>query len=496
VGQEYASQVPNIPAPGDLFAGKYEIEGTLGTGGMGTVLAARHVQLGQRVAIKFMLGEMAANQNAVARFVREARAAAALSSEHVARVIDVGTLDSGAPYMVMEYLAGVDLGEVLARDGPMPVEMAVGLVLQACDAIAEAHATGIVHRDLKPANLFLTARMDGSPLVKVLDFGVSKAVSGFGPAEDPSLTATGSVMGSPGYMSPEQVRSTKDVDCRADIWSLGVILYELLTGISPFVGQTLGDTFARIVSEDPPPIREHRRDVPAGLVAVISRCLERKLDTRIPNVGVLASKLLPFAPKESGPLVESILRVLGRSEQAPAVVAETAAAPTAVTSGPLRAQSSAAAQAVETGPHWLRSTPGRPAVRGKRGPVLVVASLVIAIATALFVYARRSPTVSRGATEPNDKVAAGLAPSAPVPAPGPPSAPSESVALISDTARLTDARSDTNTLEPLEEASPPLPPTHHSVASGPPTKPAVPKTISHSPSPPAPSTKRHEIDVY
>ncbi len=275
------------------------------------VLAARHAQLGHRVAIKFMLGAMAANPNAVARFIREARAAAGLSSEHVARVMDVGTLESGAPYMVMEYLAGVDLGEVLRRDGPMNIETAVGMVLQACDAIAEAHATGIVHRDLKPANLFLTARTDGSPLVKVLDFGVSKTSSGLGPGEDQSLTATGSVMGSPGYMSPEQVRSTKDVDCRADIWSLGVILYELLTGIEPFMGQTLGDTFARIVADDPPPIRDHRKDVPPGLAAIIAGCLERKVNLRIQNVGELASKLLPFGPRVPDPSSRAFSACLG-----------------------------------------------------------------------------------------------------------------------------------------------------------------------------------------
>jgi serine/threonine-protein kinase len=463
---------------------------------MGIVLAARHVTLGQRVAIKFMLGEMAANESAVARFVREARAAAALSSEHVARVIDVGTLDTGAPYMVMEYLAGVDLGELLKRDGPMPIETAVGLVLQACDAIAEAHATGIIHRDLKPANLFLTSRIDGSPLVKVLDFGVSKAASASGRAEDPNLTATGSVMGSPGYMSPEQVRSTKDVDCRADIWSLGVILYELLTGIAPFVGQTLGDTFARIVSEDPPPIREHRRDVPAGLAAIISRCLERRLDMRIPNVGVLASKLLAFAPKDSGPLVESILRVLGRSEQVPEVLVEEESASTTRTSGPLSAQFSAAAQPIETGPHWQRTAPGRPAGRAKRGLVLMGVALVVAMATALGVYARRGPSVLPGASEQGDKDAARLSASAPVFVAGPAPPPSDSVAWISDPTRLTDARSDMHTLEPLQEGSPSPPATHHAAVSGQPAKPAVPKATSHTPSPPEPSTKRHEIDVY
>src|SRR5689334_6553526 len=219
---------PSPVLPGQMLAGKYRVERILGTGGMGVVVAAKHVELNILVAIKFLLPHVLSNQTAVARFAREARAAVRIKSEHVARVSDVGTLESGAPYMVMEYLDGGDLSAWLKERGALPVEQAVEFVLQASEAIAEAHALGIVHRDLKPSNLFVTRRRDGSMTVKVLDVGISKTTSIDAAAMD--MTATTAVMGSPLYMSPEQLQSSKDVDARSDIWSLGIILYELLAG--------------------------------------------------------------------------------------------------------------------------------------------------------------------------------------------------------------------------------------------------------------------------
>src|SRR4051812_29611172 len=206
---------------GDVLAGKYRVDKILGAGGMGVVVAAHHVQLDERVAIKFLLPEALGNAEAVARFAREARAAVKIKSEHVARVIDVGTLETGAPYMVMEYLEGGDLSQVLASRGPLPVEEAVEYVLQACEAIAHAHALGIVHRDLKPANLFLIRRPDGTNAIKVLDFGISKVMPGKSASSDNAMTRTRTVMGSPLYMSPEQMASTRDVDGRTDLWALG-----------------------------------------------------------------------------------------------------------------------------------------------------------------------------------------------------------------------------------------------------------------------------------
>ncbi|HEY3664483.1 MAG TPA: serine/threonine-protein kinase, partial [Polyangiaceae bacterium] len=209
---------------GDVLAGKFRIERVLGQGAMGVVVAATHIQLDERVALKFLLPEALANADAVARFAREARAAVKIKSEHVVRVSDVGTLESGSPYMVMEYLQGQDLSEWMTNHGTLNVSDAVEFLLQACEALAEAHALGIVHRDLKPANLFVTARRDGTPCIKVLDFGISKFTA---PGSNLNMTKTSTIMGSPLYMSPEQLSSTRTVDARTDIWALGVILFEL-----------------------------------------------------------------------------------------------------------------------------------------------------------------------------------------------------------------------------------------------------------------------------
>jgi serine/threonine-protein kinase len=286
----------NAPKPGDVLAGKSRVESVLGLGGMGIVLLVRHIDLGQQMAIKLMMPGVIHDDQAAARFVREARAAAAIQSEHVVRIFDVGTLDSGLPYMVMELLRGEDLSQVLTRESQLPLEIAVDYVLQASHAIAEAHARGIVHRDLKPSNLFVTTRSDGSPLVKVLDFGISKALN---PEVDaPSsanLTATSAIMGSPLYMSPEQVRNAKQVDARTDIWALGVILHELLTGAPAFSADTLPGICAAITADDPPPLCTLREDAPAELEAVLIKCLEKNVAKRYQTTKDLMAALRPFA---------------------------------------------------------------------------------------------------------------------------------------------------------------------------------------------------------
>ena len=381
-----------MPAAGDVVAGKYVVEQVLGVGGMGVVLAARHAQLGRRVAIKFMRSEVSRDPNAVERFLREARAAVALGSEHVTKVLDVDTLETGEPYIVMEYLVGTDLGELLRRSGPPPIADAVGALLQACEGMAEAHSLGIVHRDLKPSNLFVTKAIDGAAFVKILDFGISKLIDAGSADVAPNLTSSGSVMGSPGYMSPEQVQSTKDVDARSDVWSLGVILYELLTGVSPFQAQSLGQTFANILSESPAPIRKLRSEVPKGLEAAVSRCLERDVTRRTQTVRELASSLLPFAPPECAALVDRILRLSGGSAPSPARL-ETQAAPGMAMS------SSGPFDPAGTGPDWLRSGTHPPS-HARRSSKVMVGLALAALASAAAIGA---PYLFGGRTGPGPK---------------------------------------------------------------------------------------------
>ena len=295
---------------GQILAGKFRIERILGQGGMGVVVAATHIQLDERVALKFLLPEALSNPEAVARFAREARAAVKIKSEHVARVSDVGTLESGSPYMVMEYLDGQDLADWVRSSGAMRPVDAVEFVLQACEAIAEAHALGIVHRDLKPANLFVTRRVDGSPCVKVLDFGISKLTTP-GSTSDMGMTRTSTVMGSPLYMSPEQMSSTRSVDARTDIWALGIILYEVLSGRVPFEAETMPQLCGMILQDPPRSLRELRPDAPPGLEAVIFRCLEKNRDARFSSVAELAAALAPFGSAQAQRSAERIARVLG-----------------------------------------------------------------------------------------------------------------------------------------------------------------------------------------
>src|SRR5580698_9958803 len=273
--------------PGDVIGGKYVIERLLGRGGMGVVFLARQERLDRRVAIKFLLPEAMSNASAVARFEREARAAASLLSDHVTRVHDVGHLESGEPYMVMELLLGEDLAGILARRGPLPVAEVIDIIVQACDAIAEAHSTGLVHRDLKPANIFLVKRPNGIPTVKVLDFGISKASGTTGA----SLTGSTAFMGSPLYMSPEQVREARTVDGRADIWALGVTLYELLVGQPPFSANAVGEICAQILTAEPERPRRRRPDLPRTLDAIVMRCLRKEPSERFATAGELSAAL-------------------------------------------------------------------------------------------------------------------------------------------------------------------------------------------------------------
>jgi serine/threonine-protein kinase len=293
---------------GTVLLGKYRVDSILGRGGMGVVAEATHLQLGEKVAIKLLRQDVVGDAEACQRFLREAQAAVKLKSEHVARVTDVGQLPGGSPYMVMEFLEGVDLDQMITSSGSIAPPLAVEFVLQGCDALAEAHSLGIVHRDLKPSNFFVTWRPDGMPLVKVLDFGISKAPVGV----DLSLTRTQSVLGTPAYMSPEQMRSARNVDARTDLWSLGTVLYELIEGHRPFEAESFSEMCVKVAADPPNPMTAAGR--PDGLEAVIFRCLEKDPARRWQNIAELAEALIPFSrePAEARVGVERMKRVLKR----------------------------------------------------------------------------------------------------------------------------------------------------------------------------------------
>jgi len=324
--------MPSTPPPsappvaiGEIVAGKYRVERVLGQGGMGVVVAAMHEQLGQRVAIKMLLPEAKANANAVARFMREARAAAAIRGQHVSRVLDVGELEGGAPYIVMEYLEGHDLAETILERGPLGADEAVSYLLQACEAIAEAHSVGIVHRDLKPSNVFVTTGPDGTPLVKVLDFGISKAL--LAASGEDKLTTTSSFVGSPVYSPPEQLLRAHDVDGRADIWALGTILFEALAARPPFTGDSVMHIASKIFHDPPASLAALRPELHPDLCAVVMKCLSKGPEDRYQDVSELARALAPFAPhSNSADRVARIVAASSRSGSRAAALADTAQA--------------------------------------------------------------------------------------------------------------------------------------------------------------------------
>ncbi len=294
----------SLPSVGDTLVEKYRLVGHLGAGGMGVVFAAEHLALQTPVAVKVLLPAAAAAPGAIERFVREARAAAMLRSEHVAKVLDVGTLPTGMPYLVMEHLVGRDLHALLRQVGRLSVQESVEFLLQVCDAVGEAHVNGIVHRDLKPSNLFVTSRPNGGLLVKVLDFGLAKVVDQRpGSASELTVTTTGEVIGSPHYMSPEQFRSLRKADARSDIWALGVIAYEILCGRRPFDGEGMTGLMVAILQDSPPLPRTWRPDLPPDLERLILRCLEKRPEDRVQSIQEMVNILKMFSigsGRESG----------------------------------------------------------------------------------------------------------------------------------------------------------------------------------------------------
>ncbi|AKU93997.1 Serine/threonine protein kinase PrkC, regulator of stationary phase [Labilithrix luteola] len=301
---------PGMPVAGDVIGGKYRVDGVVGRGGMSVVYRATHLELDQEVALKVLSAAALVLPEYVVRLKREARAASRIRSEHVVRVRDVGELPgTRVPYLVMEHLSGADLAAVLVRCGTVSVALAAECVLQACDALAEAHALGIVHRDLKPANLFLTRSVDDAPCIKVLDFGISRMTrrEGLSPLTDP-----GTVLGTPSYMAPEQMEASDRVDARSDIWALGTILYELLVGHPPYAGESLPQIFMKIMRSRPPRPSAVRSEVPPALDAVVAKCLAIDPKDRFQSVADLAWALSSFGGSRSRERAERISRVLDR----------------------------------------------------------------------------------------------------------------------------------------------------------------------------------------
>jgi serine/threonine protein kinase len=285
------------PSGSILVEGRYRIVREIGAGGMGTVYEAEHVGIGKRVALKTLLKQHTSDADLVQRFLQEARAATAIGNEHIIDVTDLGRLPDGSPYIAMELLSGTSLAQVLEDEGALSVGRAVRITRQICDALSAAHSKGIVHRDMKPENVFLTTKRGEADFVKVLDFGISKVRKN----EGSGVTQTGAIIGTPAYMSPEQAAGSKDVDAPTDVWAVGVMLHEMLTGTRPFDGETSIMQLMAIISNEPASLREARKDVPGELADVVLRCLAKKTSQRMPSMDALSNELAKFESIDTPP---------------------------------------------------------------------------------------------------------------------------------------------------------------------------------------------------
>ncbi|MBL9016923.1 MAG: protein kinase [Myxococcales bacterium] len=389
---------------------------------MGIVYRASHLALQEEVALKVLRRDVSLDDETVLRFTREAQAAVKLKSEHVTRIKDVGALDDGLPYIVMELLHGADLGAMVDMHGAMAAPVAVDLVLQACDAIAEAHSLGIVHRDVKPTNLFVSFRPDQSAIVKVLDFGISKSANG----SDLSLTQTQSMLGTPAYMSPEQMRSARMVDARTDIWSLGTVLFELVEARRPFEAASFSEMCVMVAVDPPQPMQRAPE-----LAIVIGRCLEKQPADRYPHVAELMRDLAPFAasPDAAHHQVRRAYRMLGlpvprQLESSPALRVGPVPGPTP--NAVHDAGTAAMALAHPTPPPMLRSdapteiSPPPIELPPRRWPIIIgVVAVLVGIAGGAWFATRGKDTATAhagsasGASDAGSATA-GSAPTAPV----------------------------------------------------------------------------------
>ncbi|HEY4014065.1 MAG TPA: protein kinase [Polyangiaceae bacterium] len=488
---------------GDVIADKYIVERLLGVGGIGFVVAARHVQLGGYFALKFLKRRYLRQPNVVERFTREARAACRLQSEYIARVYDVGTSD-GVPFLVMEYLTGRDLAVVLAEGGRLGADDAVEYVIHACVALASAHAHGIIHRDIKPENLFRVEH-DGLSSIKLLDFGISKVGISDGVATtSASARLTGShVLGTPFYMSPEQIRATAQADVRSDIWSLGVVLYELLTGNVAFPGDGVTEICAAILEREPAPLLEVRPELEPGLADVLSRCLQKDPAARFRNMAELAIALLPFAPLRALAVAEGSSSIRRAAIHAIGGGSD----PNARASGSMRISGSLApvdpvvnstrpAQSVITGP--ILETAAAPR---RRGMGLMGGALAVVAAVAVTAALVRRPVPIGSATAAAAPRTGVPTPSAPFagpvtaavrPASSPELEPSAPVPSDAPRASVHPVVYRPQTFHGAPPVPKPLAAASHSAAA---VKSAAPTIESVAPPPPPPAPTRSRPDV-
>ncbi len=482
---EPALDVTNL-APGTVLLGKYRIVRTLGMGGMGVVVQAEHVTLGSTVAMKFLLPQFATVSDAAERFVREARAASRIASDHVAHVLDVGTLPeaSDVPYMVMEYLEGQDLSRALKSGHRFTIEEAIDYIIQAAEALAEAHRERIIHRDVKPANLFLTRYADGTPLVKVLDFGISK-IAQDAQIGDMGLTKTTAVLGSGYYMSPEQMRSAKSVDTRTDIYALGVCIFELLTGSPPFTADNFAELCLKVAMDPPTPMRLRRPDVPEALAEVIAKAYARSPDDRYPTMGAFVAALAPWASPHSYPAIEQVGRISARmgdrgtmsSVPAMAPAGSMPPPPMPSLSSPLSSSSSGAVAAAGPLSKSVSSPSGAPAGRGGAPLWAVAGGIALLSGVAMFFglgYVKR-PITAPGATP------ALVAPPAPVSAEPPPTPTVTPAGSAVAAGAVPDASADPASSAVAPASASAAPPALSAAAGKAPRAPAVPRAPAARP---------------
>ncbi|MFO0670685.1 MAG: protein kinase [Polyangiaceae bacterium] len=482
-------------AEGDLILEKYRVERVLGQGGMGVVVAATHVDLDQKVALKFLLPEALAHADIVERFAREAKAAAKIQSQHVVRVIDTGRMPSGAPFMVMEYLEGEDLGALLERDHRLSTNVAADYLLQACEAIGEAHAAGIVHRDLKPSNLFLARQRDRRQMIKVLDFGISKL-------DDPKaapITQTATMLGSPHYMSPEQLVSSKSVDARSDLWALGVILYELVSGHRPFEGDTMPEVVGKILQNAPAPLSSLVPGLSPEVERIVARCLTNTPDKRFASVAELAAALRPLATDAAtaSASVARISRVLGGASLPPSAAASSVSAAESV-APTMRPPTKVDAETLPEGAAPTARSPGanppitavsasmsaeRPRPESSRRGVVIGGVVALAVAGALVLRQPRTSTSEASPEATRDKPVVTTTVTASAAPPATPSAePAASASTVSPAVSATIA--------PSASASAPVP-----TATSRRTKPTTPQAATTTTASPTPSKSPLQMGI-